>query len=192
MTMANNLEKIIEELWIVDQGPEGWKPKTEVIPLDQLRGWMKSDDIEVLGHIHTVLNDDRFRVHPPLFPEESRQFTMRYFERCLRENPEGEWSDNRYSAAWDIVQWFLRLWDDASLPRAVLAEIKHWLGSLYNEADEGLRKCIATATIEHLFERKEVRKFFADWENDPVLKAAYHEGMLWVTHGGSSPLSGNR
>jgi hypothetical protein len=187
--MNKDLGKIIYFLWITDPGPDGWRPKVTSVPLDELHGWMKSEDIEVLGHTYLILNDSRFHVYPPLSRDEYNIFAMHYFGRCLRENPDGEWSDNRYSAGWDIVRWFVQLWDDAEVSRSLLVEIKQWLERLYREGDETLRKCLVTATVEHLFERKEIRDFFTDWENDPELKAAHAEGMQWVTHGGTSPLT---
>jgi hypothetical protein len=189
LSMNTTLEQIIGFLWITDPGSQGWQPRTSSIPLNELREWIKSEDIEVLGHLYLVLNDSRFHIDPPLSRDEYQKFATHYYERCLLENPEGEWSDNRYSAGWDIVRWFVQLWDDAQVTRSTLIETKEWLGKLYKEGDEALRKCIVTATVEHLFERKEIREFFTDWENDPVLKPAYEEGILWVTRGGASPLS---
>lgn len=187
--MNTTLEKIIAFLWITDPGPDGWRPKNSSIPLNELREWIKSEDIEVLGHVYLVLNDSRFHTDPPLSRDEYQKFAMHYYSRCLLENPDGEWSDSRYSAGWDIVRWFVQLWDDAQVPRSALTEIKQWLERLYRESDGALRKCIVTATVEHLFEREEIRGFFTDWKNDPVLKPAYDEGALWVAHGGTSPLS---
>jgi hypothetical protein len=183
------LDDIINALWVVDDGPGGWRPKADAIALDQVREWMRSEDLEILGHIYTVLNDARFRVDPPISLDEYKRFVMNYYERCLKENPDGEWSDARYSAGWDIVRWFLRLWDDPSVSRSVLTEIKEWLAYLYKSGDAELKQAIAHAIIEHLFERKPVKKFFAEWKNDPELRPAYDEGILWVSHGGKTPLS---
>jgi len=36
----------------------------------------------------------------------------------------------------------------------------YWLGRLYTEGDEKLRTCIVAATLEHLFEQKDIREFF--------------------------------
>jgi hypothetical protein len=109
-----------------------------------------------------------------------------YYERCLRENPEGKWANSAYSAGWDLVGFFLSLWDDESVPRKLLLDLKKWLADLYKDADENLRNCIVLATLEHLFERKPIRKYFADWCDDPILARAYEEACLW---NGKTPLS---
>jgi DNA-binding transcriptional MerR regulator len=69
---------------------------------------------------------------------------------------------------------------------AFLLDLKKWLAKLYTAADEGLRLCIVHATLEHLFERKDIRKYFSDWQQDPVLAPAYKEACLWE---GKTPLS---
>src|SRR5260221_8676616 len=140
--MTSALEKLIDLLWVVDPGPQGWRPRNTSIPLDELRKWMKSEDIEVLGHTYVVLNDSRFYVDPLLPEDEYREFAMHYYERGLHENPDGDCSDTRYSAGWDIVRWFVRLWDDIATPRSVLGEIKAWIERLYKEGNDTLRKCL--------------------------------------------------
>jgi hypothetical protein len=36
------------------------------------------------------------------------------------------------------------------------------------------------AILEHLFEKKGLRQFFADWKADPQLKTGYDEAQLWA------------
>jgi len=115
-------------------------------------------------------------------------YVMEYFGRCLRENPDGEWSDSRYSAGGTLVNIFAGLWRDSSVPREALQELKAWLGGLYKEGSEEVRTCIVQATLEHLFEQKEIRDLFSDWMNDPVLAIAHSEASEWYQGGGSTPL----
>ena len=56
---------------------------------------------------------------------------------------------------------------------------KNWLADLYKGSPEEIRTCIVQATLEHLLEQKHFREFFADWKNDPVLRRAYEEALLW-------------
>lgn len=56
-------------------------------------------------------------------------------------------------------------------------------------SDPDLRTCLVNATLEHLFEDRDIAKYFKDWKNDPILAQAYADGMLWVEKGGVSPLS---
>jgi hypothetical protein len=54
-----------------------------------------------------------------------------------------------------------------------LDDLKAWLGHLYKVGDPDLRIGIVQATLEHLFEQKQIRKFFSGWKNDEVLAAAH-------------------
>jgi hypothetical protein len=183
------LEKLIESLWVAPRHAE-WTPKTNVLSLDDLKHWMTSDDIEVMGFVDAMIHDGRFRIEPELPLQDYLEWVKRYYGRCLRENPDGEWSDSSYSIGADFVGVFLSLWDDEhSLSREVFVDLKEWLATLYKNGDSRLRTCIEHATLEHLFERKAVKKFFADWKDDAILKAAYNEASLWR---GKTPLSRKR
>jgi hypothetical protein len=149
---------------------------------------LKSDDIEILGFTNALIDDARFRIEPPFTPNEYKGFVTCYYGRCLKEDPDGEWSDSRYSAGATLVNIFASLWRDSAVPREILKELKDWLGRLYAEGDETLRTCIVTATLEHLFEQKDIREFFSDWKQHPVLTMAHKQGSEWYLGGGKTPL----
>lgn len=184
---SEELRGIITRLFETPEYSE-WVPKTNVIGLDELRKWMASPNIEIVGFAKSSIHDKRFRIEPPLPPDEYVAFEKAYYERCLRDNPDGEWSDSRYSAGMDLVNVFAGLWRDQSVPRAMMDDLKVWLGRLYREGDEGIRTCIVQATLEHLFEQKPIREFFLDWRNDPILRTGYDEACLWPDGGGRTPL----
>ncbi len=46
--MSETLQQITERLWIAPDDAE-WTPKSDVVQLDDLRRWMQSEDIEILG-----------------------------------------------------------------------------------------------------------------------------------------------
>jgi hypothetical protein len=185
--MSEYLQEIIAKLWTTPERAE-WIPKTDTVALSDIQRWLSSDDIEILGFTYALLHDRRFRIEPPIPVSEYVEFTKCYYERCLRENPDGEWSDSRFTALTDFVNMFASLWRDSAVPRSVLDDLKSWLGNLYKEGDAGLRTCIVQATLEHLFEQKEIREFFADWLNDEVLALAHSEASEWYKGGGTSPL----
>jgi hypothetical protein len=185
--MDESLKEIIGRLWTTPENAE-WIPKTDVVGLSDIQNWMVSSDIEILGFTHALLSDRRFRIEPPISISEYIEFSKRYYERCLKENPNGDWSDSRYSAGADLVNIFVSLWKDSSVARPLLAQLKAWLGKLYKEGDAEIRTCIVQATLEHLFEHKDVREFFSDWKNDAVLAKAYTEASEWYKGGGTSPL----
>jgi hypothetical protein len=181
------LRQIITQYWITPESAT-WTPRTGVIPLSDLREWMGSKDIEILGFAKTMMGDKRFRIEPAPTVDECVDFVKRYYERCLHENPDGDWSDSSFSAGWDLVNFFGSLWRDSQVPRSMLADLKGMLGRLYREGDEKIRTCIVQATLEHLVEQKPIRKFFSDWSKDPVLRVAYDEACLWPDGGGITPL----
>jgi hypothetical protein len=185
--MSDTLQEIINTLWIAPETAE-WTPKTDTVSLTDVSHWFKSDDIEVLGFMSALIHDARFRIEPSLPQNEYKDFVMHYYGRCLKEDPKGEWAESRYSAGATLVNVFAGLWRDSRVPREVVKELKAWLGRLYTEGDESIRTCIITATLEHLFEQKDIRDFFSDWKKDPVLVIAHKEACLWYLGGGRTPL----
>ena len=143
--------------------------------------WMQTDDVEALGALYELLTESRYysRVKPQLDFNEYFTFMKEYYERCFLENPDGDWSDSRYSAGWSLAAWFKGLWNDPKVPRSALAELKSWLAGLYKAGDQDLRTCLITATLEHLFENREIARYFSDWKKDDVLNAAYNNAMEW-------------
>jgi hypothetical protein len=149
----------------------------------QVKKWMESDDIQALGAVYYLIFDRRYypRIEPLLSFRDYKSFLLPYYERCFREDPQVDWASTRYTAGWDLVGWFMGTWRDDTIPKKSLGEIKRWLGDLYRDADEQLRDCLITATLEHLFEDRKVAKFFTDWRDDPVLGEAYSSALTWTT-----------
>ncbi len=140
-------------------------------------------DIEVLGVLSSYILEKKYtqRIDPNLTFHEVHQFVMLYYERCLIEDPEGEWTDSDYEAAWSLVNWFKYLWSNRRACNKEVANFKSWLGSLYKTADSRVQSCLVNGIIEHLFEDKQIRSFFKDWEKDTVSRKAYNEGLAWRT-----------
>lgn len=180
------LEEIIKELKTpaVDR---------KSVPQSQVRKWMESKDTDALGATYVFLSkaEHADRVTPPLEFDLVFDFMLRYYEFCLKSNPNSKWANSAYSAGGDVVGWFVWMWDEGRNKKYFEA-IKSRLAELYISGSPELKKCIEHAIIEHLFERKPIRKFFGDWQDNPQLRTAYEEGMLWVTGGGTSPLTESR
>jgi hypothetical protein len=187
MAKNHTADQIIDELWNHPENAE-WTPKVKVIPGAGFREWMRSADIEVLGVAYSLLGDHRFEIEPSLSLEEYIEFVRRYYTRCIMENPDGDWSDSRFSAAWDLVNVVSHHWRESSVPRSVMDDWKKWLADLYRESDEEIRNCIVCGTLEHLLEQGVFREFFTDWTRDPVLRKAYDEALSWYHGGGRTPL----
>src|SRR6266849_6498532 len=113
------LNEIIDLLWIHPEHAE-WRPKVDTIPLDLIKEWIKSSDMEVLGLIQSIILERRFRIEPDLSLDDYMPFFRLYYGRCFRESPDGEWSDSRWTAGWDLVNLMRSLRRDDSVPRSVL------------------------------------------------------------------------
>jgi hypothetical protein len=183
--LKQRLSAIVRELGVAEE-----TPPSEPISRTRVLQLMDSDDIEVLGMLYKFVTDKKRSkvISPSLQFEDYCRFMTRYYERCLKEDPRGEWADSRYSAGWGLVNWFVSLWNDKAVPRSAISDLKTWLAGIYKDADADLRLCVETATLEHLFEHKDIRKYFADWEGDPILGSAFTGAMGWVQGGGKTPL----
>jgi hypothetical protein len=182
------LKPVLEELGLPDDASGVSVPRT--VAKSRLLELMSSRNIDVLGAVYAfVMNrKDGRTVEPPLSFKDYQQFLLHYYERCFLEDPESAWADSRYSAGWDLVNWFGVVWRDEKAPPSALAEIKTLVAKLYRNGDEALRRCIETATLEHLFEQKKIRKYFEDWRDDSTLAAAYSHASEWQAKGGRTPL----
>ena len=151
----------------------------ETIDRPHLLEWMRADDLVVLGGVYYMLFDGRFhrRIVPPLTLDEYLDFTLPYYARCLREDPDLPYASSRYTAGWDLASWFTKLWRDKAVSRDALRRVKNWLAETYRSANDEARQAIISATLEHIFEEKGVRQFFGDWEKDPLLAIAYAEAV---------------
>ncbi len=144
---------------------------------------MHSHDKQVQGCIFTKISDSERAKHikPPLDFEDYYRFVIPYLEKCIEENPDGEWMSSRYIAGHELVFWIVSFWNDATVSRAKLAEIKQRLAELYKRGDAGVRDAVLNAVLEHLFENSQLVKFFEDWKADPLLAAVYRDALLWTT-----------
>lgn len=158
----------------------------DLIRKDHVKRWMASEEIECLGALFCLLMDRACyeRIDPPLQFADYQGFVQTYLERCLREDPEGEWADSRYEAGWTLAKWFRGLWLDPAVPRSALRELKDWLARLYKEGGQEVRTCLVTASLEHLFEANEIGQFFSDWNQDSDLKKAFVDAMEWQRKSG--------
>jgi hypothetical protein len=177
------LQRVIDELKASSTGKNP-------ISQSEVCKWMESDDADTLGATYVFLSKPKHisRVDPPLAFDTVFSFMLKYFEFCLKTDPRSKWANSAYSAGADLVGWFVWMWDDGR-GRNYFEVIKNKLAALYISGSPDLKKCIEHAIIEHLFERKQIRKFFGDWKTNPQLQPAYDEGMLWVKGGGTSPLT---
>jgi hypothetical protein len=156
--------------------------QAQEIPKSRVLEWMRSPDLQVRGALYTIIADAERAKHirPPLQFEDYYGFVLEYLEQCIKENPDGEWSDSRYLAGHALVAWIFDFWNNEAVPRAKLTEIKHRLADLYRRGDKGVRDAVVNGVLEHLFENRQLATYFGDWRNDPVLGRAYKDALLWT------------
>lgn len=155
-------------------------PRNSPISKNQIKIWMDSPDIEVLGALYAFISKRQNwdKINPSLSKEEWISFVLNYFDRCLMEDVDGEWAHGRYPAAWEVASWFCALWKSDD-DRELLHEIKEWLGTLYKNGNIELRRSLIDGALEHMFEKKSIRRFFADWKQDAELMHAFAEACDW-------------
>jgi hypothetical protein len=140
--------------------------------------WLQTNDIEAMGALMDLLAAEGHsqRVQPPLTFLDIYPFVKNYYERILLENPDGEWSDSRTTAGWNFAKWFVQLWEDDSVPRGVLSDLKGMLENLLKRHPQ-LSNAIVTCVLERLFRNSEIKSYFSDWENNSALRSAYDEAV---------------
>jgi len=161
---------------------KGDAAKGRDVPKAQVLSWMESPDLDVQGALCSIIADaDLVKlVKPELGFDDCFHFVISYLERCMLEDPDSAWADSRYGAGTQLVGWIRHFWEDKSIPRERLQEIKHRLAALYVQGDERMRDAVVNAVLEHVFESKELVAFFEDWKDDPNLGAAYRDALAWV------------
>ena len=166
------------------------------IPLERFLMWGLSDDINVQGAAFMLFEDAemRSRITPPVPFADFVGFHLRYYERCIRDDP--SWQDDmllsRYNACYScrsLITWLsnppqvdyvvngrrLQTWlgtvSGVSRERGVngLDVAKGWIRALYESGENEVRLALETGVLEHLFPDRRIRRFFRDWLNDPLM-----------------------
>lgn len=149
--------------------------RTSPLEASTVRRWMRTTDLEVAGALMSLIAKHDSRINAAIRPEEYFDFVRGYYERSMLENPDGEWSDSTTTAGYDFARWFLRLWDDPSVPRSAINDLKESLAQVCRAAPELVRANIINSALEQLFRRSEILDFFADWQGHPSLSEPYIE-----------------
>lgn len=149
------------------------------VPKPAVLKWMRCPDLNARGALYSLITDGACArlVTPPLEFDDYYPFVVEYLEECIEQNPDGEWVDSRYIAGHQLVSWIVDFWKNPAVPRAKLAEIKSRLAELYKRGDADVRDGVVNGVLEHLFETRELAKYFKDWEPDPILGRAYRDAM---------------
>lgn len=149
------------------------------IPEEKLREWMCSNDVETLGAAYRIF--DQFQNLISSMPEMGIviRFHIGFFRKCILENPNGEYAENRYCAMYTLTDFYKKLRLDKSVPISFLKETRDMLSYIYINGDDETKKAIVDGALEHLFEDSEIIKEFDSWRNDKELRIAYQNALEW-------------
>lgn len=78
-------------------------------------------------------------------------------------------------AGYDFARYFKRLWDQPSVPKSAVKDLKTSLARVYSAAPDTVRRNIINSALEQLFQTPDILKYFADWKEDALLKSAYDD-----------------
>ncbi len=159
-----------------------------------LQEWLAHSDPEVRGAAYLLIRERDLALHtePSLTREDIVEIVLAFFGRAIHEETGGDWAFSGYEAAWDFAAWFTTIADDSSVPRALVVDIANWLGRLYLTSDAEARTTLINGALEHIFERRHLRKLFRGWESSVELAHAKRRSAIWSDAGGDSPIVGRR
>jgi hypothetical protein len=154
-----------------------------------VKEWMSSESISIRGAIYDYVSDASYSkfIDPHMTFDDYFDFVVPYLLDCIKSNVDSEWAHSRYIAGHELVGWIKDFWKKDA-PKKKLDAFKKTLATRFKEGDDGIKDAIINAVLEHLFENSGIRKFFSDWREDPELKQAYEDAMLWNTKPGIKPI----
>ena len=150
-----------------------------IIPKEHVLAWMQEKDLEVRGAVYELTSKAWDRIQPVPTMEEQCNFMLQYLLDCICENnQETEWSHTGFEAAWELASWLKHL---NTMPESerVIVTAADKLTAMYRAGGDDLKNRIATGTLEHVFEVKQLRKYFDEWLSDPELREEYEACAGW-------------
>jgi hypothetical protein len=166
------------------------QPRSGLVRKTDVLRWANSTDLEVLGLLYRYLANAQYfqRIEPKLEREKFVSIASEYLGNCLRGNPQGVHSHNRYEAGWEIAALFSGLWREGEVSHQQCRRLKQWMAEIIKTGDSEIQQCLVNATLEHLFEDRRIAEYFEDWSADVALARVYSDAMLWPEQGGTSPI----
>lgn len=145
-----------------------------------VRRWIDSGDVLTWSAVYTLLSSHADRIEPQLSIDDRLEFARRYLLRCLEQNPTpGEHLHGGYEAAWELAA-VLRQWRrDGGRAAGAIRGVALDLERLYRRADAALQTRILCGVMEHAFEDRALRRYFAQWERDRELREVYKLAAEW-------------
>jgi hypothetical protein len=152
---------------------------SETIPREDVRRWMKDDDLETLALVYDLTNKAWSRITPELSGDEQCAFMTQYLIECITiDRKDGDYVHSGFEAAWEFAAWLKHL-DHIGASDSIIRRALSYLESAYRRSDLKTRNRIETGAVEHILERKPLRKYFEHWAQDPELEPAHRLCLEW-------------
>jgi len=149
------------------------------ISKERVLSWMRESDIKTRGAVYVLTNRAWTRITPELSMEEQCSFMASYLIECLVTDPKkSKWVHSGFYAGYEIVAWLKHIRRIPGHSKVIIA-VAAQLTRAYKQADDETRNRIETFTLEHVFEDRSLRPFFAEWRDDPEIRDAYDRAIAW-------------
>jgi hypothetical protein len=106
-------------------------------------------------------------------------FMADYLLECLLKDPApDDFVHSGFEAGHEIAAWLKHL---STIPDggAIIGDVARRLAVSYKASDRITRDRVERSTLEHALESPRLRPFFADWDQDPLLREAYEPALRW-------------
>lgn len=146
---------------------------------DELEFEFKKRDCDINGMLFEFLTNKKYLqyIEEPLLNKFSNKFLPIYFIDCIEKNPSSDWSDSRFSAAWNAVGWFYKVHNNTKHHEMILYDFIEKIGVLFLEGNAKIREAIIVGFLEHVLNKKAMWKYFKQWKKSPELYQAYIYGI---------------
>lgn len=145
---------------------------------DVLR-WMSDSDLETRALVYRLTDEAWSRITPELSMKEQCAFMGKYLLECIAANRTDEdHIHSGFEAAWELAAWLKHL-EPMEGSEKMIREVVRDLEQVFRAADEKTKNRIETGAVEHILERRALRKYFAHWSKDPALRSAYELCLAW-------------
>ncbi len=102
-----------------------------------------------------------------------------YVFDCLLLNPQSDdYLHSGFEAAWDIAAWIKNV-QNYEGSTDFITHVVGRITKTYLSGDATAGNRIETGVVEHIFESRSLRKYFAAWIADRDLSGAYERCLEW-------------
>ena len=169
----------VDDMSVRDEISEAYVSNA-LIPRQQVMHWIERGDLREWGLLYALTRDAHGRIVPPLDLATTGSFLLRYYLRCIIENPQpADDVHSRFEAAWELTRWLDHLWGLRPASDNVIELLIERVTASYLEGDAEIRNVIETGFLEHALERADFVPLFEQWRHDPRLARAYQDCLAW-------------